>query len=185
MGRGLWFAASRHALRRRGRAAHAGNGAKNISQPMYGHRKGRTRNVREQPQECSVTRRYVRHWAPYQPDRAGQGGMPTVTARDSPSLGADEPSLEPAPVDVLRRLISFRAPLQSAASGHLDSMGRPSRASSLDSLGKPTHDYPLKSLDCLGIVVGLFRYTSNRRPQHYQYVGLVIPWTVSGQTIRC
>ena len=36
----------------------------------------------------SVTRRYVRHWAPYQPDRAaGQGGMQTVTARDGPHLG--------------------------------------------------------------------------------------------------
>jgi hypothetical protein len=37
--------------------------------------------------------------------------MPTVTER--PSLGADEPPLQPAPVDdVLRRLISFRTPVQ-------------------------------------------------------------------------
>jgi hypothetical protein len=42
-----------------------------------------------------------------EPER-GQGGMPTMT-----SLGADEPPLQPAPVDdVLRRLISFRTPVQ-------------------------------------------------------------------------
>jgi hypothetical protein len=45
-----------------------------------------------------------------EPER-GQGGMPTVAER--PSLGTDEPPLQPAPVDdVLRRLISFRTPVQ-------------------------------------------------------------------------
>lgn len=43
----------------------------------------------------------------------GQGGMPTMTVAERPSLGADEPPLQPAPVDdVLRRLISFRTPVQ-------------------------------------------------------------------------
>jgi hypothetical protein len=45
--------------------------------------------------------------------------------------------------------------------GSLDSMGKPSRSSSLDSCGKPTRDYPPKTLDCLGIFVGLFRYVSD------------------------
>jgi hypothetical protein len=45
-----------------------------------------------------------------------EGGLdrvPTMTIAERPSLGADEPPLQPAPVDdVLRRLVSFRTPVQ-------------------------------------------------------------------------
>jgi hypothetical protein len=47
---------------------------------------------------------------PPEPQR-GRGGPPVLA--DRPSLGADEPPLQAAPVDdVLRRLISFRTPVQ-------------------------------------------------------------------------
>ena len=46
------------------------------------------------------------------PER-GWGGAPNTNVAERPSLGADEPPLQPAPVDdVLRRLISFRTPVQ-------------------------------------------------------------------------
>jgi hypothetical protein len=47
-----------------------------------------------------------------EPER-GLGRTPTMIVAELPSLGADEPPLQPAPVDdVLRRLISFRTPVQ-------------------------------------------------------------------------
>lgn len=35
--------------------------------------------------------------------------------------------------------------------------GEPESREQLDSLGKAKQDYPPKTLDCLGIIVGLFR----------------------------
>ena len=77
----------------------------------------------------------------------GAGGMSTMTVLDGPHSGSM--SLRSGP-HRLMGLISFRAPIPNPQLRHLDSVGKPSCASSLDSLGKPARDLSTEDLGLFG-----------------------------------